>query len=70
MKSAVQLTTEIMKIGFDRSDAGTLARAIYASLKWNDVKFIELACRMFKDKRHNKWGDESGLIEELIAKYF
>ena len=66
MKSAVELTTEIMKLGFNRDEAGTLAQYVYQSIKHKDNTFIRLGCKMFKDNRTNQWGNDSGLDQELI----
>jgi len=69
MNSPVEITTDIMSLGFTRDQAGTLASGIYSSIKYKDPIFIELVCKMFKDTRYSKWGNESGLVDELKNRY-
>ena len=65
--TALEITTKIMTLGFNRTDAGILSKYCYQVLKWNDFKFVQLGLRMFKDKRTNLWGDDpkSNLEMEL-----
>jgi len=68
-KAMLSIISVIIQIGFNRNDAGTLSSYVFKAIQYSDKKQIELGCKMFLDKRTNtpKWGDESGLDNELIA---
>jgi hypothetical protein len=64
-ESMLSIINSIMKLGFTRDEAGTLSSYVYPAIRFHEKSFIDNGMKMFKDKRHDKWADDTTLGTEL-----
>jgi hypothetical protein len=64
-QTMLSIINSIMKLGFSRDDAGTLSSYVYHAIRFHEPKFIDTGLKMFKDKRHGEWAENTTLGAEL-----